>query len=68
MSKKNTILSQIASIFFISIGCIIAGFAIGSILIHNEILDGGINGVSIILGLKTFIPTSVFIVLLNIPF
>ena len=46
----------------------IAAFAIGAILIPNKILDGGINGVSIILGLKTFLPTSVYIVLLNIPF
>ena len=68
MSKKKKILDQITSIFFITIGCVIAAFAIGSILIPNKILDGGINGVSIILGLKTFIPTSVYIVLLNIPF
>lgn len=66
--KKKGILKTISSLFFITIGCVIAAFAIGAILVPNQILDGGVNGVSIILGLVTSIPTSVYIVVLNIPF
>ena len=43
-------------------------FAIGAILIPNLILDGGINGVSIMLAQLTKLKPSLFIVLLNIPF
>ncbi len=66
--KKSSVLKIISSLIFITIGCAIAAFSIGAILIPNQILDGGINGVSIILGLITSIPTSVYIVILNLPF
>ena len=52
----------------IIVGCVLAAFAIGSILIPNLVLDGGINGVSIMLGQITKIPISIYIILLNIPF
>ena len=65
---KKGIFHTIASYLIIVLGCAIAAFSIGAILIPNLILDGGINGVSIMLGQVTKIRTSIYIVLLNIPF
>lgn len=68
MKKKKGIANSILSIVLIVIGCALASFSIGAILIPNLILDGGINGISIMLGQVTSIKTSIYIVLLNIPF
>ncbi|MGN1013039.1 MAG: YitT family protein [Clostridia bacterium] len=66
--KKKVIIKNVFSIILIVIGCALAAFSIGAILIPNLILDGGINGISIMLGQLTGIKTSLFIVILNIPF
>lgn len=66
--KKKVIIKNAFSIVLIVIGCAVAAFSIGAILIPNLILDGGINGISIMLGQLTGIKTSLFIVILNIPF
>lgn len=66
--KKKVIIKNAFSIVLIVIGCVLAAFSIGAILIPNLILDGGINGISIMLGQLTGIKTSLFIVILNIPF
>lgn len=66
--KKKVIIKNVFSIVLIVIGCVLAAFSIGAILIPNLILDGGINGISIMLGQLTGIKTSLFIVILNIPF
>lgn len=66
--KKKVIIKNVFSIVLIVIGCALAAFSIGAILIPNLILDGGINGISIMLGQLTGIKTSLFIVILNIPF
>ncbi len=68
MKKKKGIANSILSIVLIVIGCALASFSIGAILIPNLILDGGINGISIMLAQVTSIKTSIYIVLLNIPF
>ena len=66
--KKKGVVNNLISIVLIVIGCALAAFSIGAILIPNLILDGGINGISIMLGQVTSIKTSIYIVLLNIPF
>lgn len=66
--KKKGLINNFISILLILIGCALAAFSIGAILIPNLILDGGINGISIMLGQVTSIKTSIYIVLLNIPF
>ena len=52
----------------ITFGAVLAAFALEEFLIPNSILDGGVNGVSIILQSLTGIPISVFIICINIPF
>lgn len=66
MSKK--VVNEILSYLIMTIGCALAAFSIGAILIPNLILDGGVNGISMMLSQITSISTSVYIILLNIPF
>lgn len=52
----------------LTLGSIIAAFALETILIPNTILDGGVTGISIIISKLTNISLSVLILILNIPF
>ena len=58
----------IRSFFFLTIGAILAAYALEAFLIPNTILDGGVTGVSTILTKVTWVPLSFFILILNIPF
>ena len=58
----------IFTFLMLSIGCIIASYALEGFLIPNNILDGGITGVSIIVSKLFKIPLSLLILILNIPF
>ncbi|WP_425542242.1 YitT family protein [Salinibacillus aidingensis] len=55
-------------IFMITIGAIIASIGLELFLVPNDILDGGVIGLSIIAGAITNYQMSVFIILFNIPF
>lgn len=66
--KDNKVLQYIFSYIVITIGAIIAAFAIEEFLYAKNILDGGIVGISIILNSITGIKLSYFIIVLNIPF
>ncbi len=69
MTQKKTNWTQlIFSYFFITLGSIIAAFAIEEFLVAKQILDGGIVGISIILNNLTKIPLSLYIIIINIPF
>lgn len=66
--KKIPIIGRLFDYVLIIIGCLFAAFAIECILVPNTILDGGVNGISIILN-KTFNFNLGFtIFLINIPF
>ena len=66
MSKK--VVNEILSYLVMTVGCALAAFSIGAILIPNLILDGGVNGISMMLSQITSISTSMYIIILNIPF
>jgi uncharacterized membrane-anchored protein YitT (DUF2179 family) len=69
--NKHKRLSRIAllkRIIFITIGAIIMGVALELFLVPNEILDGGITGISIILSHLTNLQLGLYIFVLNIPF
>ncbi len=66
--RKEKPLDIVISMLMITIGAVLVSIALGNLLIPNSILDGGINGVSMILGFLTKISISVFIVIINIPF
>ncbi|WP_425481988.1 YitT family protein [Cytobacillus depressus] len=55
-------------IFFICFGSVLMGVGIEEFLVPNQILDGGITGISIILSHLTGMKLGLFIFILNIPF
>ena len=65
---KKIFSEYIFPFLMITVGAVLAAFALEEFLIPSTILDGGINGVSIILDKLTPINMSVFIIVLNLPF
>lgn len=66
--QKEEILKKIMDFLIITIGAVIAAFALGEFLLPNTILDGGVTGISMMLSKVTGISISLFIIVLNIPF
>lgn len=65
---KNKSLRKIIEYLLLTIGSITTAFALEQFLIPNTILDGGINGISIIIYKLTNIPLSLLVIIINIPF
>lgn len=68
-------ISALKRIFFITLGCFAAAYALECFLVPNKIIDGGVVGISImahyittIVGAVPEISLGVFLVVLNIPF
>lgn len=59
---------HISKYIFLLIGAFIASVGLDMFLIPNKIIDGGVVGISIILGYLTNIPIGLYIFMLNIPF
>lgn len=53
---------------FLTIGAFLAAIALEIFLVPNNIIDGGITGISIMLSYLTKIPLGAYIFLLNLPF
>nr|WP_243240511.1 YitT family protein [Clostridium cibarium] len=69
MTKKNNyILIYFSRIFFMVIGSILAAMGLEIFLIPNNIIDGGITGISIMASHLTSIQLGIFIFILNLPF
>lgn len=64
-SKKY---QSLITFIMLTVGAIIGAYALETILIPNNILDGGITGISIIISKLSKIPLSFLILFLNIPF
>ena len=62
--KKNALLSFIQ----LTLGAIIAAFAIEEFLVPNSIFDGGVTGISMIVAHFIPVPLGVLIFVINIPF
>ncbi|MDD6756724.1 MAG: YitT family protein [bacterium] len=56
------------SFIMLTLGSVLAAFALENFLIPNTILDGGVTGVSIIVSKLTTLPVSLLVLVLNIPF
>jgi uncharacterized membrane-anchored protein YitT (DUF2179 family) len=52
----------------IGIGVFSAAFGLKGFLLHNDFIDGGATGISLLLSILTDLPLFVFVVLINIPF
>ena len=65
---KNKSLRKIIEYIVLTLGSIIAAFALEQFLIPNTVLDGGVTGISIIIYKLTNIPLSLLVLIINIPF
>lgn len=68
LKKRNPALKIIYKVLEISVGAAIASFGLSFFFIPNNIIDGGITGISIMASYLSGIPVSVFLIILNLPF
>ena len=68
MTKQNRFRKYLFKYLFLFIGSILAAIGLEIFLIPNNIVDGGIVGISIMLSYLSKFPLGLFIFLLNIPF
>jgi len=68
MTKRHPYLNYLFKYLFLFIGSILAATGLQCFLIPNNIIDGGIVGISIMLSYLSNYPLGMFIVVLNIPF
>ena len=66
--NKNKIFKIIHKIILITFGAIITGFALASFLSPNDIIDGGVIGVSMIISNVFSLNLGLLIIILNLPF
>lgn len=65
---KLTKLDLIFRILFLTLGATLMAVALEIFLVPNNIIDGGIVGISIIVSYLTDVPLGLFLFLLNLPF
>ncbi|MBP2627046.1 MAG: hypothetical protein H6Q68_1757 [Firmicutes bacterium] len=68
MTKRNRHMNYFFKYLFLFIGSILAAVGLEIFLIPNNIIDGGIVGISIMMSYLSNYPLGLFIFLLNIPF
>ena len=66
--KTNAIFSIFSRVSFMILGSILAAMGLEIFLIPNNIIDGGITGISIMASHLTSIQLGIFIFILNLPF
>lgn len=68
MTRKNQIVREVNRYFFLFLGSILAATGLEFFLIPNNIIDGGITGISIISSYLSKLPLSLFLIVYNLPF
>lgn len=68
MNRRVSFAHAIQDVLYIVAGVLSAGFALRSMLVPNQFLDGGVTGMSLLLHELYHWPLSLVIVLANIPF
>lgn len=66
--QSQTFTHSVQDIFYIVAGILCTGFALMSILVPNQFMDGGVTGVSLLLHELYHWPLSLVIIVANIPF
>ena len=67
-TKKQVILEYLSKYLFITIGAMIAAFALECFLLPNDIIDGGVIGISMMISYITKWNLGLIIVVINLPF
>ena len=65
---KKILFKDITDYMLILIGAALAAFALVNVLVPNSILDGGVNGISIIINNLTNFKLSLLVFFINVPF
>ena len=68
MTRKITVAQRVKNIVLMGIGSVIAAAGLEVFLVPNNIIDGGVVGISIMASYLTGWSLSAFLVLLNLPF
>ncbi len=68
VKRKNQIKNFIKTYLFLFLGSLIAAIGLEIFLIPNQIIDGGVVGISIMASYLSHIPLGVFLIVLNLPF
>lgn len=66
--KKTSVTDYLVKFIFITVGAILMGVALEIFLVPNQIIDGGITGISIVLSKITPVSLGLYIFLINLPF
>lgn len=68
ITLKERLLFVLNKLFFLTLGAFIAAFALECFLVPNNIIDGGVVGISMIISYVTKFNLGLLILILNIPF
>ena len=66
--KRNKVTMLISKYVMLFLGSILAAVGVDEFLVPNQIIDGGIVGISIMLSHITGFSLSAFLIVLNLPF
>ncbi|MCR8846599.1 YitT family protein [Paenibacillus sp. SC116] len=66
--SKTRIGKILQRVFFVTLGAVLMAVSLELFLVPNQMTDGGIAGISIILSYLTDVPLGVYLFLLNLPF
>ena len=68
ISKKGLFLKWVKNILFLTLGAIVTAFALETFLVPNNIIDGGIIGISMIISHISKWNLGILVLILNAPF
>ncbi|WP_425805453.1 YitT family protein [Desulfitobacterium sp. Sab5] len=66
--KKKAMANRIRKYLFLTVGAVLASIGLEIFLVPNNIIDGGINGISIISSFLSHFSLGLFIFIFNLPF
>ncbi|MCJ8011332.1 YitT family protein [Paenibacillus sp. KQZ6P-2] len=66
--RKHSPADLLKKFIFITAGAVLMAVALEVFLVPNDIIDGGITGISIVLSKITTLPLGIFLFIINLPF
>ena len=66
--KKKQVIRILGNAVFIQVGAVLAAFALERFLVPNQIMDGGVVGIAIIVSYLSALPLGALVFVFNLPF
>ncbi|MGC8803410.1 MAG: YitT family protein [Bacteroidales bacterium] len=66
--RRHVVRRQIKSMVLITLGILSASFGLRGFLIPNQLIDGGVTGISLLISLLSGFSLSILLILINAPF